>query len=324
MKIYDDIFRTLSEKNTKLLIPVINVIFSTHYKMTDKLDLMSGEHHILPDADSEDTGEIITDSCIRIGNKLYHIECQSTPDGSMVVRMIEYDFHIALERAVKLDGAYEMEFPQSAVLYLRHNEDTPDFIKMIIKFPNGDRVTYQVPIFKTQTFSADEVLAKELYFIIPYYILRYEKLSEGIDHEALVREYQKLYNGMKEALDNKVLDEYDMTNIIEYTERLVNYVFKDDEDVRKEVTGIMGGQVLETYADKMITKGRLDGMREGKREGLREGELKGKREGLREGEQIANMNVAKRMIFMNMSSEDISKVTGLSMDEIEELRDSCQ
>ncbi len=46
----------------------------------------------------------------------YHIECQSTHDSSMVVRMIEYDFAIALEEAIRNGTPYEMNFPESCVL----------------------------------------------------------------------------------------------------------------------------------------------------------------------------------------------------------------
>lgn len=93
-KIFDDIFRTLCEKNSKLLIPLINEVFHKDYKMTEKIELWSGEHHVLS-GDVDGLDERVTDSAIYIGHKLYHIECQSNPDGSMVLRMVEYDFHIA-------------------------------------------------------------------------------------------------------------------------------------------------------------------------------------------------------------------------------------
>ena len=35
---------------------------------------------------------------------LYHIECQSLDDETMAVRMVEYDFAIALEHRKKLMG----------------------------------------------------------------------------------------------------------------------------------------------------------------------------------------------------------------------------
>ena len=56
---------------------------------------LRNEHH-------QENGEIITDSCLRIGRKLYHIECQSVDDTTMAIRMIEYDFAIALDSARKV------------------------------------------------------------------------------------------------------------------------------------------------------------------------------------------------------------------------------
>ncbi len=34
-------------------------------------------------------GEVITDSCLKIGGKLYHSECQSVDDTTMAIRMVE-------------------------------------------------------------------------------------------------------------------------------------------------------------------------------------------------------------------------------------------
>ena len=258
-KIYDNIFRTLSEKNPRLLIPIINMLFGTDYDMTDHLDLLSGEHHLLPNAELDNVGEIITDSCICLENKLYHMECQSTPDGSMILRMVEYDFYIALEHAIKVDNMYEMVFPQSVVLYLRHTGTTPDNLLMKIYFPNNEQITYAVPVVKTQQFDADMVVNKKLFFLIPYYILRYENQLDSIDGRILIEEYQKLYNGMIEAYDTGFLEEYDMTNIVQFTQDLVYHVCKDNDQVIKGVMETMGGVVLETYADKMIAKGHTEG-----------------------------------------------------------------
>ena len=262
-KIFDNIFRTLCEKNPRLLIPIINMLFSTDYAITDQLDLLSGEHHLLPNADIDDIEEIITDSCIRLSNKLYHIECQSTPDGSMILRMVEYDFYIALEHAMKVDHVYEMVFPQSAVLYLRHTGNTPDNLIMKIRFPGNEQITYSVPVMKTQQFDADTVVDKQLFFIIPYYILRYEHQLDAVDNNILIEEYQTLYNGMRKAYDTGFLEEYDMTNIVQFTQDLIDYVCKDNDKVRKGVMETMGGTVLETYADKMIAKGYANGHTEG-------------------------------------------------------------
>ena len=54
--------------------------------------------------------------------------------------------------------------------------------------------------------------------------------------------------------------------------------------------------------------------------GRAEGEAKGRAEGRAEGEAKGRAETARRMLDMNFTSEQISQVTGLSLDEIEALR----
>ena len=87
--IFDDVFRTMIEKMPYLAVPLINEVFHTSYSEDVKITQLRNEHQ-------QEDGEIITDSCLLIGKKMYHIECQSTDDTTMAVRMIEYDFAIAV------------------------------------------------------------------------------------------------------------------------------------------------------------------------------------------------------------------------------------
>ena len=87
--IFDDVFRTLLEKMPELAVPLINEVFGTSYPEDIEIIQKRNEHHTKQ-------GEIITDSHLLIEDKAYHIECQSTADSSMVIRMIEYDFSISL------------------------------------------------------------------------------------------------------------------------------------------------------------------------------------------------------------------------------------
>ena len=48
----------------------------------------------------------------------------------MAIRMIEYDFSIAIENAQKQGRKYRMDFPKSCVLYLRSGKNTPDFLEI--------------------------------------------------------------------------------------------------------------------------------------------------------------------------------------------------
>ena len=58
---------------------------------------------------------------------------------------------------------------------------------------------------------------------------------------------------------------------------------------------------------------------EGKEEGRVEGRVEGKVEGKEEGREERNMEIAKTMKAEGFSSEQISRLTGLSMEEIEKL-----
>ena len=70
-------------------MPLINEVFGTSYPEDILLIQKRNEHQTKQ-------GEIIMDSYFLIADKAYHIECQSTCDSSMIIRMIEYDFSISL------------------------------------------------------------------------------------------------------------------------------------------------------------------------------------------------------------------------------------
>ena len=106
--IFDDVFRTIAQKMPYLLIPLINEVFGTEYGEDQEFIQLRNEHY-------EKFGKVITDSIIQIGGHLYHIECQSEKDGSITVRILEYDFAIAMEHTTRSeDGMVEIEFQNPA------------------------------------------------------------------------------------------------------------------------------------------------------------------------------------------------------------------
>ena len=83
--IFDNVFRTMLEKMPELVVPLINEVFGTNYPADIAVEQQRNEHQTK-------NGEKITDSRLKIADKIYHIECQSTGDAEMVIRMIEYVF----------------------------------------------------------------------------------------------------------------------------------------------------------------------------------------------------------------------------------------
>ena len=92
------------EKMPELVVPLINEVFGTNYPADIAVEQQRNEHQTK-------NGEKITDSRLKIADKIYHIECQSTGDAEMVIRMIEYDFAVSLETKQIENGRYKIYFP---------------------------------------------------------------------------------------------------------------------------------------------------------------------------------------------------------------------
>lgn len=302
---YDDVFRTLLNDCPNLIIPVVNEIFYEDYTGLEKIELSQNEL-FFQQLDGKDA-ERITDSSfviIRDGKrkKRYHIECQSTPDGSMVIRMFEYDTLVAIRSGEQTKEGLVVRFPSSAVLYLRHTKTTPDKLTIRMETPGGN-VSYTVPILKVKTYSIEEIFDKKLLFLIPFYIFSYEKdfnkIANSNERLGVLRdEYISIRKRLNKMCENGTINEYEKRTIIRMTNNVINSLAEKYEVIRKGVTDSMGGKVLE-YEEKDILN-------------------RGKREGLKEGKRIFISNMLKR----NIPDEDICALGECDLDFVNEVRNT--
>ena len=261
--IFDDVFRTMLEKMPQLAIPLINEVFGTSYLEDIKIIQKRNEHQT-------QNGRVITDSHLLIANRVYHIECQSTDDSTMVIRMIEYDFAISLEQVQKENGRYRMYFPQSCVLYLRGTKKR-DTISVEIVMPDGNTVEYTVPVVQVQKLTCDDILQKHLLFLLPYHVIKYEQ-EKGLDTDGekwkeLLDEYAKIEKYLEEKFLEKG-NEKTYRDMVELIIRIADYVFRDKEKVKKGFGDVMGGKVLELESDKLIQRGIEQGLEKGIQQGI--------------------------------------------------------
>ena len=250
--VYDDVFRTIIERTPKLMVYLINEVFSESYDPSEKVLLLQNE--LL----SEER-KIIADSYVRIGNKHYHVECQSNPDGTMAIRMIEYDFMIALRNAEKDGYDYNIKYPNSCVLYLRHNSNTPECFHVNVELPDGTTFTYKTPIIKVQEYSLKEIFEKKLLALLPYYILRYEKQLNDIEldidkRRQFVEKYKEIFIKVQ---NDQELSDYDIAKIKDYILTILDWVVKENINIKKEVHA-MCGKVIRTKTDDIYDAGKRD------------------------------------------------------------------
>ena len=238
------------EKMPQLAVPLINEVFGTSYPEDVKIIQKRNEHQTKK-------GRIITDSHLLIANRIYHIECQSTDDSTMVIRMIEYDFAISLEQVQKENGRYRMYFPQSCVLYLRGIKKR-DTISVELVMPNGDTVEYTVPVVQVQEFTCDDMLRKRLLFLLPYHVIKYEQEKDLDTDSEKWKEFLDECKKIESYLEENFLEkgnEKSYRDMIELIIRIADHVFRDNEKVRKGFGDVMGGKVLELESDKLIQRG---------------------------------------------------------------------
>ncbi len=249
--IFDDVFQTIKEKMPELVIPLINEAFGTTYALDAPILRGENEHHTA-------NGKIITDSYLIIGSRKYHLECQSIEDSTMILRMIEYDFAIGLEYAEKEDGLYQIRFPHSCVLYLR-GDNPKDCMDLKLVFPDGQSVNYKVPVLRMQWYSLEELLEKNLVMLLPFYIIRYEKLREQLEMDGTLRkELYTEYRNIERYLEKLFLQngqEKSFRDMMELINRITGYIFSKSEKIKEGLGEIMGGQVLELESDKLIKRG---------------------------------------------------------------------
>lgn len=270
--IFDDVFRTMMEKMTYLMIPLINEVFHTSYTEDVEIVQLRNEQQL-------EDGEIITDARLKIGNKVYHIECQSTDDVTMAIRMIEYDFVIALENGEKIGRKYRIEFPKSCVLYLRYGKNTPDFLEVEMVLPDGKLCEYKVPTVKAGDYTKDVIFEKKLLILLPFYVMKYEKIAGMIEKDPvmlqeLLKDYEDIRRRLEEemAIPERSALYMDLNKLII---RISDHIFRDEEKVQKGVAEIMGGKVLQLESERLREEGEMRGKAIGKAIGKAEGEAIG-------------------------------------------------
>ena len=198
--IFDDVFRTMVEKMTYLIVPLINEVFHTSYPEQVEIVHLRNEHQL-------EDGELITDTRLLIGDKVYHIECQSSDDTTMAIRMFEYDVAIALESRRKVGRKFYVEFPRSCVIYLRTTKNTPDVEEVELLLPDGQVCEYRVPTVKVERYTKDNIFERNLLVLLPFYVMRYEKTVHTIREDpeklqSLLDEYEAIRINLERAFDD--------------------------------------------------------------------------------------------------------------------------
>lgn len=247
---YDDSFRTLLTDCKRLVVPLVNEMFGEKWLESEHVELYQNEVFITTGADKKR----ITDSNFTIGHSCrYHIECQSSTDGTMMVRIFEYATQVAITTAESDVSETVFTMPTSGVLYLRCNDKTPDFHTIVVNTPGGG-VGYKVPILKIRDYSLAELLRKRLFFLIPFYFFNYslDELEHSSDKIGEMKTtYLKLWDDLEILVQQNQLSEFEKSAIKAMCEKVAQALTVNYKKVKEGVGVVMGGQVLDYEAKRI-------------------------------------------------------------------------
>jgi len=269
---YNDVHRIMLNACPRLIIPVVNEMFHKKHSDNERIIVLNNEFFVNRQGGIQT--ERVTDTHFLIGNNQYHLECQSSTDGTIMYRIFEYDSQIAMQDSSVSEDKLVVKFPNTAVLYLRHNKNTPDFMTLEIRVPRA-ACSYRIPVMKVQKYSVDEIFEKRLFFLIPFHIFTYEKDFKEYDTDEqklreLTRVYEELVEKLEAYTEEQVIDGYTKETIIDMSKKVLEHLAKKYSKVREGVGAVMGGKILDYPAKQALNQGRAEGRAEERRQMLME------------------------------------------------------
>lgn len=171
----------------------------------------------------------------------------------------------------------KVNFPLSAIIYLRSDNTMGKYIKMTLNTPM-EEAEYQIPLIKLKDYTLDILFEKHLFILLPFWIFTYENQLPDYENnenlrKKLLSDFRTILNRLQENCDNGIIDEYTKRMIIDMSKKVVrNFLNNKFPKIRKEVEIMFGGKVLDFEAkrikDQAIKEGLEEGLARGRAEGL--------------------------------------------------------
>ena len=268
---YDDAFRTMEGRCDDLLIPFVGHMFGEKFDKNAFVRRLRNEHFIEHQNGSEE--KRTTDSLFEIISnglaKRYHLECESSKyDGTILIRIFEYGAQIAKDTAEGDLYHAKLKFPNTGLLLLRASSDVPVNGVIEVAFPNGENVSYSVPIVKMSDYSIEYIFNEKLFMLIPFLIFNFEnELPKLNKSEESLNEFIRMYNEIFDKLEDEqqagTLSALSLSAIIKLTYSVAYKITMKQDNVQKKVGDVMGGKVLDLPEFRIYDQGKAEGKAEG-------------------------------------------------------------
>ena len=240
--LWDEILKAIVDVMPEQLFPLLKEVLGKEYPEGTDIRLLSTEYSTYAEAPEEPPGSRLADIVLVVnGTDYYHLECQMKNDGSMVIRMVAYDLHVAMQHDTIRNGETGeiiMRFPNSIVIYPEKNASIPDFLRCRLIFHDGSEHIYQIPTVRIQSYSLQEILEKHLDLFIPYTVLRLRPRLKS-RHPLTMKELTEFMDEVILVLQTEYADGYlteqQFQDYVHLFRDAAQRVFAQRQDLWKEV-----------------------------------------------------------------------------------------
>ncbi|MBO6304946.1 MAG: hypothetical protein J6M62_07725 [Selenomonadaceae bacterium] len=251
---FDDAYRTLSAKGTRLMIPLINYMFHQKYSMDVPITLLNNETN-------EDNSKAITDSRFMVGdNHLYNIfiiEEQTNLDKDIPYRLYDYMLRHALSHLSKMYKNGKIILPSVGVLNLR--DDNKDIKPMTLVHTNSEIDVTMKDISMQNVENLEKLAENKLYCLMPFYAFMMEKRLRNSDTEEAkklyLQELSKYRDIIEKAKNNGDLIADESYTLDDIRQMVIDGLKFEKDGLNTKELEKMGGRIVELEHEKRFREG---------------------------------------------------------------------
>lgn len=245
-KLWDEILKAIVDAMPEQLFPLFKEVYGKDYPRGTPITLLATESSTYQEKTDVPPNSRLSDIALLVnGTDYYHLECQMHNDHGMVIRMVAYDLHFAMQYTTSEDkegGGVVMRFPRSTVIYPEKNKQIPESLRCRIIFQDGSEHIYQIPTVRIQSYSLQEIHNKHLNLFIPYVLLRLRpklnpKRKHPLSKNELTAFVHEVILVLEDELRNGYLTGKEYTDYINLFRFAANKIFESEKhhEFREEI-----------------------------------------------------------------------------------------
>ena len=242
--LWDEILKAIVDAMPEQLFPLFKELYGKEYPRGTPITLLATESSTYRENPDAPPGSRLSDIALLVnGTDYYHLECQMHNDQDMVIRMVAYDLHFAMQHTASGEQNPDdlvMRFPRSAVIYPEKNKRIPDVLRCRIIFQDGSEHIYQIPTVRIQSYSLEEIQEKHLNLFLPYVLLRLRprlnpKRKFPLTKNELTAFVDKVMIILKDEVEQGYLTEREYDDYVNLFRRAAEKIFEKHADFYEEV-----------------------------------------------------------------------------------------